>query len=98
MLSLVNRANLRFSLALSLLAVRGSKRGGTPLYSFLAIRYKMIGYKQNLGKSMLGFKMPLGKSRIGNKMPLLDRPTARKVEEALVRKVSGGLERNVLKR
>ena len=58
----------------------------------------MIGYKQNLGKSMLGFKMPLGKSRIGNKMPLLDRPTARKVEEALVRKVSGGLERNVLKR
>ena len=47
---------------------------------------------------MLGYKMPLGKVRIGSKMPLLDRPTAKKVEEALVRKVSGGLERNVLKR
>jgi hypothetical protein len=58
----------------------------------------MIGHKQILGKSMLGYKMPLGKVRIGSKMPLLDRPTAKKVEEALVRKVSGGLERNVLKR
>jgi hypothetical protein len=58
----------------------------------------MIGYKQPLGKAMMGHMMPLGKSRIGTKMPLLDRPTARKVEEALVRKISGGLERNVLKR
>jgi hypothetical protein len=58
----------------------------------------MIGYKQSLGKAMMGHNMPLGKSRIGSKMPLLDRPTARKVEEALVRKISGGLERNVLKR
>lgn len=58
----------------------------------------MIGYKQPLGKAMMGHKMPLGKSRFGSKVPLLDRPTARKVEEALVRKVSAGLERNVLKR
>jgi hypothetical protein len=58
----------------------------------------MIGYKQPLGKSMMGFKMPLGKSRIGSKVPLLMRPVAKQVEEALVRKVSAGLERNVLKR
>jgi hypothetical protein len=58
----------------------------------------MIGYKQPLGKSMMGHKMPLGKSRIGSKMPLLMRPTMKQVEEALTRKVSGGLERNVLKR
>lgn len=58
----------------------------------------MIGYKKPLGKAMIGHKMPLGMSRFGSKIPLLDRPTARKVEEALVRKISGGLERNVLKR
>jgi hypothetical protein len=58
----------------------------------------MIGHKQVLGKSMMGYKMPLGKMRIGNKMPLMMRPTVRAVEEALTRKVSGGLERRVLKR
>jgi len=58
----------------------------------------MIGYKQPLGKSMMGHNMPLGKSRIGSKMPLLMRPTSKQVAEALTRKVSGGLERNVLKR
>jgi len=58
----------------------------------------MIGYKKPLGKAMMGFKMPLGKSRIGSKVPLLMRPVAKQVEEALVRKVSAGLERNVLKR
>jgi len=51
-----------------------------------------------LGKSMMGFKMPLGKSRIGSKVPLLMRPAAKQVAEALTRKVSAGLERNVLKR
>jgi hypothetical protein len=58
----------------------------------------MIGYKQPLGKSMMGHKMPLGKSMIGAKVPLLMRPTIRQVGEALTRKVSAGLERNVLKR
>jgi hypothetical protein len=58
----------------------------------------MIGYKSPLGKSMIGNKIPLGKNRIGNKMPLLMRPVAKAVEEALVRKISGGLERKVLKR
>jgi len=58
----------------------------------------MIGHKQPLGKSMIGHKMPLGKAMIGSKVPLLDRPKMKQVEEALVRKVSGGLERNVLKR
>lgn len=58
----------------------------------------MIGHKQPLGKSMIGHKMPLGKSQIGSKVPLLDRPKMKQVEEALVRKISGGLERNVLKR
>lgn len=58
----------------------------------------MLGYKQPLGKTMMGHKMPLGKMRIGSKMPLLDRPVAKMVEEALQRKVSGGLERRVLKR
>jgi hypothetical protein len=58
----------------------------------------MIGHKQPLGKSMMGYKMPLGKSRIGSKMPLLMRPTMKNVEEALTRKISGGLERHVLKR
>jgi hypothetical protein len=58
----------------------------------------MIGYKQPLGKAMMGHKMPLGKSRFGSKVPLLERPMMKQVEEALVRKVSGGLERRVLKR
>jgi hypothetical protein len=58
----------------------------------------MIGHKQVLGKAMMGHKMPLGKSMIGSKIPLLMRPVMKQVEEALVRKVSAGLERNVLKR
>jgi hypothetical protein len=58
----------------------------------------MIGYKMPLGKAMMGHKMPLGKMRISGKMPLLDRPAAKQVAEALQRKVSAGLERNVLKR
>ena len=58
----------------------------------------MIGYKMPLGKAMIGHKMPLGMSRIGHKTPLMMRPTARAVEEALTKKVSGGLERRVLKR
>jgi hypothetical protein len=65
---------------------------------FLTVVYKMIGYKQPLGKAMMGHKMPLGKSRFGSKVPLLDRPKMREVAQALVRKVSAGLERNVLKR
>jgi hypothetical protein len=58
----------------------------------------MIGYKKPLGKEMMGFKMPLGKMRIGSKIPLLERPMMKQVEEALAKKVSGGLERRVLKR
>jgi len=58
----------------------------------------MIGYKMPLGKAMMGHKKPLGKSMMGHKMPLLERLTAKKVDEALQRKVSGGLERRVLKR
>jgi hypothetical protein len=58
----------------------------------------MIGYKMPLGKAMMGHKMPLGMSRMGHKTPLMMRPTARAVEEALTKKVSGGLERRVLKR
>jgi hypothetical protein len=58
----------------------------------------MLGHKMPLGKAMLGHKMPLGKSQMGHKMPLVQRPVARMVEEALQRKVSGGLERRVLKR
>jgi hypothetical protein len=58
----------------------------------------MIGHKQPLGKSMMGHKMPLGKMRISGKMPLMMRPSMKQVEEALTRKVSAGLERNVLKR
>jgi hypothetical protein len=58
----------------------------------------MIGYKKPLGSAMMGFKMPLGKNRIGSKIPLLMRPVAKQVAEALTRKVSAGLERNVLKR
>lgn len=58
----------------------------------------MIGHKQVLGKSMMGHKMPLGSVRFGSKIPLLMRPVAKQVEEALMRKVSAGLERNVLKR
>lgn len=58
----------------------------------------MIGHKQPLGKSMMGHKMPLGMSRLGSKIPLLERPKASAVADALVRKISAGLERNVLKR
>lgn len=58
----------------------------------------MIGYKTPLGKQLMGHKMPLGSVRFGNKIPLLQRPTKAVVAEALQRKVSGGLERNILKR
>ena len=58
----------------------------------------MIGHKKVLGKAMMGHKMPLGMARFGQKVPLEVRPAMKQVEEALVRKVSGGLERNVLKR
>lgn len=58
----------------------------------------MIGHKQPLGKSMMGHKMPLGLSKMGSKVPLIARPTASAVADELVRKVSGGLERRVLKR
>lgn len=58
----------------------------------------MIGYKKPLGKAMVGHKMPLGMNRFGSKVPLLMRPAAKQVAEALTRKVSAGLERNVLKR
>ena len=58
----------------------------------------MIGHKKVLGKAMIGHKMPLGSSRFGHKVPLLMRPVMKQVSEALTRKVSAGLERNVLKR
>jgi hypothetical protein len=58
----------------------------------------MIGYKKSLGSAMMGHNMPLGKNRIGSKVPLLMRPSMRKVQEDLTRKVSGGLERRILKR
>jgi hypothetical protein len=58
----------------------------------------MIGLKKPLGKAMLGYNMSLGKSRIGSKMPLVMNPTMKQVNDALTRKVSGGLERSVLKR
>jgi hypothetical protein len=58
----------------------------------------MIGIKQPLGKAMIGYKMPMGMNRIGSKKPLVMNPTMKQVKEALTRKVSGGLERNVLKR
>ena len=58
----------------------------------------MIGHKKALGKAMLGYKMPMGMARFGQKVPLVVRPVMKQVEEALARKVSGGLERNVLKR
>lgn len=58
----------------------------------------MLGYKLPLGKAMMGHKMPLGKNMLGSKMPLIMRATAKQVAEALTKKVSGGLERNVLKR
>jgi hypothetical protein len=58
----------------------------------------MIGHKQVLGKAMMGHKMPLGKAMMGHKIPLMGRPSMRQVEEVLSKKVSAGLERNVLKR
>jgi len=58
----------------------------------------MIGYKKPLGKAMMGHKKPMGMHRMGHKVPLVERPTARMVADALQRKVSGGLERRVLKR
>jgi hypothetical protein len=58
----------------------------------------MLGYKQSLGKAMMGYKLPLGKHTLGTGKVAMMVPTAKKVEDALVRKVSGGLERNVLKR
>jgi hypothetical protein len=58
----------------------------------------MIGYKKPLGKAMMGYKIPLSMSRIGSKMPLVMAPIMKQVNEALTKKVSGGLERSVLKR
>jgi hypothetical protein len=42
--------------------------------------------------------MSLGINRMGSKVPLLMRPKMRDVAEALQKKISAGLERNVLKR
>jgi len=60
----------------------------------------MIGYSKQLNNKsgMIGSKMPLGMMRIGGKIPLIIRPTVAKVAEELTRKISGGLERRVLKR
>ena len=51
-----------------------------------------------LGKSMLGHSMPMGKMRMGHSMPLLQRPMMKVVVDEMAKKVSAGLERNVLKR
>lgn len=58
----------------------------------------MLGHKKILGKAMMGYKMPLGLQRFGSKVPLIMRPTMKQVGETLTRKISAGLERNVLKR
>lgn len=58
----------------------------------------MLGHKKVLGKAMIGHSMPLGVARFGHKVPLISRPTVREVREALTKKISAGLERNVLKR
>jgi hypothetical protein len=57
----------------------------------------MLGHRQPLGKAMMGHKMPLGMRKLGYKTALLDRPKMREVGQAL-KKVSAGLERNILKR
>jgi hypothetical protein len=58
----------------------------------------MFGHKQVLGKAMMGHKMPLGKAMMGHKVPLMGRPSMKQIDEVLQRKISAGLERNVLKR
>jgi hypothetical protein len=58
----------------------------------------MLGYKMPLGKSMLGHSMPMGKMRMGHSMPLLQKPMMKVVVDEMAKKVSAGLERNVLKR
>lgn len=58
----------------------------------------MLGHKKVLGKAMIGHSMPLGVARFGHKVPLISRPTVRQIGEALTKKISAGLERNVLKR
>ena len=58
----------------------------------------MFGYKLPLGKAMLGHKMSLGKMHMGSKMPLLEVSVMKQMEDPLMKKVSSGLERRVLKR
>jgi len=53
----------------------------------------MLGHKKSLGNSMMGHKLAMGSAMMGQKLPFNEIPTAKKVEEALQRKVSGGLER-----
>ena len=58
----------------------------------------MIGYKKPLAKAMMGYKKPLGKSMMGYRMPLLVKPAMMAVADAVVKKATSGLERNVLRR
>jgi len=53
--------------------------------------------KKPLGRAMLGHKMPLSMSRIGGKMNPMVRGTMKPVTD-VVKNVSSGLERRILKR
>lgn len=57
----------------------------------------MIGQKTPLGKAMIGHKMPLSMSRLGSKLTPMVRGSMKPVNE-VVKNVSSGLERRILKR
>jgi hypothetical protein len=57
----------------------------------------MLGMKKPLGRAMIGHKMPLSMSRIGSKLNPMVRGAMKPATE-VVKNVSSGLERRILKR
>lgn len=57
----------------------------------------MLGMKKPLGRAMIGYKMPLSMSRIGSKLTPMVRGAMKPAAE-VVKNVSSGLERRILKR
>jgi hypothetical protein len=58
---------------------------------------KMLGMKKPLGRAMIGHKMPLSMSRLGSKLTPMVRGAMKPANE-VVKNVSSGLERRILKR
>jgi hypothetical protein len=57
----------------------------------------MLGYKSQVPATMLGHKKPISMSRLGSKITPMARLSMKPVSD-IVKNVSSGLERRILKR